>query len=410
VDIYPVALTASPTDLLHAVEADLRGNILPFWIRHVADPRHRTFHGLLANDLTVDPAAERGALLSSRILWTYASAFRAYGDTAYRDMADLALHDLMTRFHDAEHGGFFWSIHASGTVKRDRKQVYGQAFAIYALSEYHAATGGREPLDRAVGVFRLLEQHARERTHGGYLEAFARDWSPIADMRLSEVDQNDPKSQNTMLHVMEAYTRLLQVWPDTGLRAALRELVELMLTRIVDARTGHLGLFFTTDWRPTSDKISYGHDIEAAWLLTRAADVLGDADLLARARPLALKIADVTLAEGTDTDGAIFNLGGPAGIVDDSKEWWPQAEAVVGFLNAWQISGDARYLEAVAKTWDCIRRHFIDREHGEWFRGVTRDGRVILAHEKVGFWKCPYHNGRMGLEAVARLRAGPGTV
>jgi cellobiose epimerase len=404
VDFYPVALSASPTDLLHAIETDLRGNILPFWIRHVADRRRRTFHGLLANDLAVDPAAGRGALLTSRILWTYAAAFRTYGDAAYREMAELALHDLVTRYHDTVHGGFFWSIRADGTVERDRKQVYGQAFAIYALSEYHAATGLREPLDRAIGVFRLLEQHARERTHGGYLEAFARDWSPIADMRLSEVDQNDPKSQNTMLHVMEAYTRLLDVWPDAGLRAALRELVELMLTRIVDARTGHLGLFFTTDWRPTSDRISYGHDIEAAWLLNRAAGALGDPALTARVRALALRIADVTLAEGTDADGAVFNLGGPAGIVDDRREWWPQAEAVVGWLDAWQVSGEARYLGAAARTWDYISRHFIDREHGEWFRAVARDGRVIPGFEKVGFWKCPYHNGRMGLEAVARLR------
>ena len=399
----------TPAALLDAIEADLRGNILPFWIRHVADPAARTFRGALANDLTADPAAERGALLTSRILWTYAAALRTYGDAAYRDMADLALHDLLTRFHDATHGGFFWSVAADGGVLRDRKQVYGQAFAIYALSEYHAATGAREPLDRAIGVFRLLEQHARDRVHGGYLEAFARDWSPVADMRLSEVDQNDPKSQNTMLHVMEAYTRLLTVWPDAGLREALRDLVGLMLTRIVDARTGHLGLFFTTDWRPTSARISYGHDIEAAWLLGRAADALGEAALTERIRALALRIADVTLAEGTDADGGIFNLGAPGGIVDDSKEWWPQAEAVVGFLHAWQLSGEARYLEAAARTWDFIHTRLIDREHGEWFRGVTRDGRVIPRLEKVGFWKCPYHNGRMGLEAVARL-GGPKAV
>ncbi|MFZ5495529.1 MAG: AGE family epimerase/isomerase [Verrucomicrobiota bacterium] len=394
----------TPTDLRQAIEADLRGNILPFWIRHVADPSARTFHGGLANDLAIHAAAERGALLTSRILWTYAAAFRHYGDRAYRDMADLAHEDLLARYHDAVHGGFFWSIRADGTVKRDRKQVYGQAFAIYALSEYHAATGDRAALDGAIAVFRLLERHARERTHGGYLEAFARDWSPIADMRLSEVDQNDPKSQNTMLHVMEAYTRLLEVWPDAGLRAALRDLVEIMLARIVDARTGHLGLFFTTDWRPTSDRISYGHDIEAAWLLCRAAEALDAAALTARVKALALRIADVTLAEGTDADGAIFNLGSPAGIVDDAKEWWPQAEAVVGFLNAWQISGDSRYLAAAAKTWDFIATRLVDRTHGEWFRGVTRDGRVIPGFEKVGFWKCPYHNGRMGLEAVARLR------
>jgi mannobiose 2-epimerase len=399
-----VIIAVNPADLLTAIESDLRGNILPFWIKHVVNGAERTFHGALSNDLTIDRGAERGALLTSRILWTYASAHRQYGDAPYREMADLAYDDLLTRYRDAEHGGFYWSISADGTVRRDRKQVYGQAFAIYALSEYHAATGRREPLDAAIALFRLLETHARERVHGGYLEAFARDWTPIADMRLSVVDQNDPKSQNTMLHVMEAYTRLLNVWPDAGLRAALRDLVEIMLTRIIDPKTFHLGLFFTTEWRPTSDKISYGHDIEAAWLLSRAADVLGDPALTARVSSAALRIAEVTLAEGADTDGAIFNLGDPSGIIDDSREWWPQAEAVIGFLNAWQLSGEDRYLLAAIKTWTYIDTHLVDRENGEWFRGVTRAGHVNGSFGKVGFWKCPYHNGRMGLEVVARLR------
>ncbi len=399
-----MAPSVSPTDLLHSIESDLRGNILPFWIAHAVNRPGRTFHGSLANDLTVDPTAERGALLTSRILWTYASAFRQYGEADYRAMADLAYEDLMTRYHDRTHGGFHWSINADGSVLRDRKQIYGQAFAIYALAEYHAATGHRGALDQAMALFRLLEQHARERQFGGYLEAFQADWTPIDDMRLSNVDQNDPKSQNTMLHMMEAYTRLLSIWPDATLRAALRDLVEVMLTRILDPYTYHLGLFFTNDWRQTSRKISYGHDIEAAWLLTRAARVLADPALTARIHEIALKIADVTLAEGTDTDGAIFNLGDHTGVIDDTREWWPQAEAVVGFVDAWQISGDTRYFTAATHTWDFINRNLVDRKNGEWFRGVTKAGAVMGAFEKVGFWKCPYHNGRMGLELVARLQ------
>jgi mannobiose 2-epimerase len=395
---------SSPTQLLRRIEADLRGNVLPFWMEHVADRAGRSFVASLTNDLRHDPAAERGALLTARILWTYAAAHRTYGDPAYRETADLALHDLLTRYHDVQHGGFYWSVNADGSVKRDRKQVYGQAFAIYALSEYHAATGDRRALEQAVLAFLLLEARARDRVRGGYLEAFARDWSPIADMRLSEADQNDPKSQNTLLHVMEAYTRLLQVWPDPGLRIALRELVGVMLDHVVDPHTGHLGLFFTADWQPTSDKVSYGHDIEAAWLLGRAAEVLGEPALQARVDALALRIADVTLAEGTDADGGVFNLGGPQGVVDGNKEWWPQAEAVVGFLHAWQLSGADRYFAAAARTWDFIEARLIDRRHGEWFRGVDRTGAVLAQFEKVGFWKCPYHNGRMGLEALVRLR------
>jgi mannobiose 2-epimerase len=289
-------------------------------------------------------------------------------------------------------------------VLRDRKQVYGQAFAIYALAEYHAATGRREPLDLAVATQGLVEAHARDQRHGGYLEAFGRGWEPIADMRLSAVDLNEPKSQNTHLHVMEAYTRLLGVWPDPALRGQLAEILGLMLGRIVNPRTCHLGLFFAGDWALRSDRISYGHDIEAAWLLCQAADALGDPVLQERIRPLAARIAEVTLAEGVDADGGVYNEGAPSGLTNTNKEWWPQAEAVVGFLNAFQVSGEERFLVAAQRTWDFIEKRIIDRSRGEWLRGVTRDGRVLDGELKVGFWKCPYHNGRTGLEATRRLR------
>jgi cellobiose epimerase len=382
------------------IEGDLRGNILPFWMNHVADGK--AFLGSLTNDLVVDRSAERGALLTSRILWTFSAAFGRYRDPAYLAMAARAYDDLMLRFRDTRHGGFFWSIAADGAVLRDRKQVYGQAFAVYALTEYHAASGSREALDQAIETHRLIEKHARA-SHGGYLEAFGRAWDPIADMRLSGVDLNEPKSQNTHLHVMEAYTRLLQAWPDTGLRAVLAELVDTMLTRIVDPATGHLGLFFAEDWTPRYDRISYGHDIEAAWLLTWAAEALRDPALTARIRPLAIKIAEVTLAEGVDADGGVYNQGGPSGLTDTNKEWWPQAEAVVGFLNAYQLSGQERFLAAALHAWDFIEERLIDKRNGEWFRGVTRDGRLLGNELKVSFWKCPYHNGRTGLEAVHRL-------
>jgi mannobiose 2-epimerase len=393
------------TDYATRIESDLRENILPFWMHHVVDRDRGGFFGSLTNDLVVDRAAERGALLSCRILWTYASAYLRYRDAAYLDMADRAYADLITNFLDREHGGFFWSIAADGKVLRDRKQVYGQAFAIYALTEYHRATGRKPPLDQAIAIFRLLETHARESKQGGYLEAFSRTWAPIADLRLSDVDLNEPKSQNTHLHVMEAYTNLLRVWPDPTLRRAQLDLIEVMLTKIVNPTTAHLGLFFANDWTLRSDKISYGHDIEAAWLFTEAAQVLGDATLRKRIKTLAVRIADVTLAEGIDADGAIFNEGSPAGLTDPNKEWWPQAEAVVGFLNAYAIGQDERHLRAALRCWDFIDQRLIDRQHGEWLRGVTRDGTALPRELKVSFWKCPYHNGRTGLEASTRLRA-----
>ncbi len=403
--LSPLNPCSIPPDFAARIEADLRENILPFWIDHVVDQARGSFHGALTNDLVVDPAVERGALLTTRILWTYAAAYRQYSDPAYLTMAERAYADLMVHYHDVQHGGFYWSIQADGSVQRDRKQVYGQAFAIYALAEYHAVSGRREPLDQAIMTYQLIEAHARDHRFGGYLEAFSRTWEPIADQRLSAVDLNEPKSQNTHLHIMEAYTNLLRVWPDAGLRRAQTQLLEIMLDRIVDPDTGHLGLFFALDWTPRSDRISYGHDIEAAWLLTQAADTLGNSSLMARIHALAVKIAAVTLAEGIDADGGVFNEGSPAGYTDTHKEWWQQAEAVIGFLNAYQLSRDERFLAAAARSWAFIETHLIDRQQGEWFRGVTRSGQLLANELKVSFWKCPYHNGRLGLEAVSRLRA-----
>lgn len=398
-------ISPAPLDYLGRIETDLRRNILPFWMGRAVNPADGTFFGAVTNTLVPDLSAERGALLTSRILWTYAAAYRQYRDPVYIAMADRAYKDLFAHFHDAENGGFWWSIAADGSILRDRKQIYGQAFAIYALSEYHAATGQREPLDQAIAVFQLMENHGRDSRHGGYLEAFARDWKPIDDMRLSRVDQNDPKSQNTHLHVLEAYTNLLRVWPDAALQQSLTTLLEIMLTRIVDARTGHLGLFFAEDWTLRSNKISYGHNIEASWLFTEATNVLKDTALTERTHSLALKIADVTLAEGIDVDGGVYNEGSPAGLTNTNKEWWPQAEAVVGFLNAYQISGEERFLRAALHAWDFIEQRLIDRKNGEWLRGVTREGRPLDGELKISFWKCPYHNGRTGLESVRRLRA-----
>lgn len=407
---YPLA-DSRLNDYSRRIETDLRQNILPFWIKHVVNRENGSFHGALTNELAIDHSAERGALLSSRILWTYAAAYRQYRDPTYLEMADYAFADLQARFRDRVHGGYFWSITADGAVLRDRKQVYGQAFAIYALAEYYGASGRADVLNEAIALFRLIEAKARDVADGGYLEAFNRAWQPIDDMRLSAVDLNAPKSQNTLLHIMEAYTNLLRVWPDASVHRALKDLVEIMLQRVVNEKSGHLGLFFSKDWQPLSDGISYGHDIEAAWLLTAAAEALADglADVLAnsslttRIRALAVRIADVTLAEGVDADGAILYEGSPAGITNSDKEWWPQAEAFIGFLNAFQISGEERHLAAALRLWDFIDAHLVDHTNGEWFRAVNQARQRLPDPLKASFWKCPYHNGRMGLEASRRL-------
>lgn len=386
-------------------EAELRGDILPFWLQHARDRKRGGFFGEISNNLVVRKDASRGALLAARILWTFSAAYRRYHDPGYLEMARWADADLETRFWDREHGGYVWRIAADGTPLDQSKQIYGQAFGIYALAEYYRGTGEKAALDRAIELYRLVEQHSHDRQFGGYLEAFTRDWKRPPGRRLSALGPEYPKSQNTHLHLMEAYTNLLRAWPDPELRGNLHAFVEVMLDRVLSPDHRHLRLFFDADWTPRSEVISFGHDIEASWLLTEAAEVLGDAELLARAKSVALTIARAVLAEGVDADGGLFNEAGPRGLTDTGKDWWPQAEAAVGFVNAYRLSGEPRFLAAAQHTWDFIDQRLIDHEHGEWSWGVTRDGAVRPRAVKAGFWKCPYHNGRACMELAERLRA-----
>lgn len=392
-------------DYISRIDSEVRENILPFWIKHAVAADRGGFHGEVSNDLKIRPGEERGGLLTSRILWTYSAAYRRYPRSEYLEMARRAHDDMFTTFWDHEYGGVYWSVTESGEPLQDRKQIYGQAFALYALSEYCRATEEPKVLEQATALFRLIDKHARDPEHGGYFEAYSRDWAIMDDVRLSPIDMNEPKSQNTNLHVMEAFTNLLRVWPDPELRQRQAELVGVMQDRVLDASSLHLGLFFDEAWQLKTDKISYGHDIEAGWLLQEATEVLGDTALVEKVRGIATGIAAVTLKEGVDADGSIYYLGGTKGLVSRDREWWPQAEAVVGFLNAFQNSGDERFLDAALKSWDYIEKHVIDHEKGEWFSLIKPDGRVDADRPKIGFWKCPYHNARACFEASARLRA-----
>jgi mannobiose 2-epimerase len=399
-----MGVSARLRGLRDAMERDLRENVLPFWAHHVVDGEHGGFHGFIADDLRKDPLAPKGGVLNARILWTYAAALRRYGDDAYRRMADRAFDYLVARFWDETHGGLYWMLDHEGRPVADRKQTYNLAFGLYALAEYHRATGSREALDRAIRLYRTTEEHAADPRSGGYWEARGRDWSPLEDVRLSEKDRNAPKSMNTHLHLMEAYTNLLRVWDDAELRGRLRTLVEIHFDRIINPDTRHLCLFFDEGWAPMGRAVSFGHDIEASWLLVEAGEMLGDPGLLARAREVTLKMARVTLAEGLDREhDGIFAERDESGRLDDEKHWWMQAEAVVGFLNAYELTGDEAFLDAAERTWAFIDRFLVDRTHGEWRWRVRRDGSIIPGLPKVEPWKCPYHNTRAALEVIERV-------
>ena len=234
----------------------------------------------------------------------------------------------------------------------------------------------------------------------------------LADLRLSDKDLNAPKSMNTLLHVLEAYTTLLRVWPDAGVRSRLQALLGVMLDHVVTDRPyTHCQLFFDLEWKSLVPTISYGHDIEASWLLCEAAEALGDAALMDRTRKVALAMAKGVLEHGCDSDGSIFYEGIPGQVVKTDKHWWPQAEAVIGFLNAGALGGGDIFLTAAERAWQFIEDHVIDRKHGEWFAELDRSGRPLPDYPqhdascKIGPWKCPYHNARACLEVLRRVPA-----
>ena len=397
--------------LSKSAEQELRGDILPYWLTHTRNPENGGFVGMITYDGKVDNSVPRGALLTSRILWTFSTAYRVYHDPAYLEMARYAYNDLVEHFWDKQNGGIYWAITPDGKTQASAspdgkdhppiKLIYGQVFGIYALSEYYRATGEKASLDKAVAIYNLVEEHAHDRVNGGYFDVLDERWNRLPDK--GNLLGPAPKSQNSHIHILEAYTNLMRVWPDAGLRANQADLFRMVVTRIVDPKTHHLILFLKDDWTPVSEEVSYGHDIELSWLLVESAQVLGDPAAVALSKSVAMDIARVTLAEGVDPDGGVLSEGGPKGYTNTRKEWWEQAEGAIGFLNAYQISGDARYLEASRHTWDFIQAKFVDRQLGDWFNLVKRDG-TPLRLPKVSLWKCPYHSGRSCFELMDRVR------
>lgn len=397
------------------IEAELTGNILPFWAARTPDEENGGFYGALTNDLQVLNGAPRSAVLTARILWTFAAAYHLTGAARDLAIAQRAYDTLLAHFRDPQHGGVYWTVDRRGQPLDDRKHAYAQAFTIYGLAEYARATGDPAALAEAQALFRLLEAHTYDPVNGGYIEGCTREWGALADMRLSAVDVNSRKSMNTLLHIMEAYTNLLRAWPDAGLRAQLKGLIQVFFDHVIDPEAHRFRLFFDDRWRwaHLSTTVSYGHDIEGSWLLVEAAEALGDTGgvtphqeapppLLTRARAEAVAMADAVLRAALNPDGSIRYESGGHDERAAQKHWWAHAEAVVGFYNAYQLSGEARFADAAAAVWEYIDARFVDREHGDWFKVLDPAGAPLPDQPKVGPWECPYHHSRMCFEMLAR--------
>ena len=382
----------------------LTGNILPFWIDKMVDHENGGFYGRIDGHGNLHADAEKGGILNARILWTFSAAYRVLGKSEYLEMATRAKDYIIAHFIDREYGGTYWSLDYKGNPKDTKKQFYAIGFMIYGLSEYVRATGDKEALDYAIQLFECIEEHSLDVIYNGYIEACTREWSEIADMRLSDLDANYPKSQNTHLHIIEPYANLYRVWKDERLEKALRNMINIFTDKILNPETNHLDLFFEKDWtRGAGHLESYGHDIECSWLMHEAALVLGDAEVLKKVEEIVPLVAKAS-EKGLNPDGSMIHEANlDTGHVDDDLHWWVQAEAVVGFYNIYQHFGDESALDKSLQCWQYIKDNLIDYEGGEWYWSRRPDGTLNLDDDKAGFWKCPYHNGRMCLEIIERI-------
>ncbi len=389
--------------LRNEMRSELENNILPFWMNKMEDNEEGGFYGQITGEDELKPEASKGAILNARILWTFSSAYRLLKKPEYLETATRAKRYLIDRFYDPQYGGIYWELDYKGNPLDTKKQIYAIGFAIYGLSEYARATGDEEALAYAQQLFDVIEQHSFDSEQNGYVEALTRDWQPIEDMRLSDKDENEKKTMNTHLHILEPYTNLYRVWKDEQLERQLRNLIEVFITRILDPQTGHLNLFFEEDWTNKYRIYSYGHDIEASWLIHEAALVLGDPEVLKRIEPIIIRIAQAA-DEGLNPDGSmIYENFLDKQKIDRELHWWVQAENVVGHINLYQHFGDTEALDTAARCWEFIKTKLIDHEQGEWHWSLLPDGTVNRRDDKAGFWKCPYHNGRMCMEVIERF-------
>ena len=389
--------------LRNEMRSELENNILPFWMNKMEDNEQGGFYGEITGDDELRPEASKGAILNARILWTFSAAYRLLKKPEYLKTATRAKRYLIDRFYDPEYGGIYWELDYKGNPLDTKKQIYAIGFAIYGLSEYARATGDAEALEYAQRLFEVIEQHSFDPVQNGYLEALTRDWQPIEDMRLSDKDENEKKTMNTHLHILEPYTNLYRIWKDERLERQLRNLIDVFITRILDPQTGHLNLFFEEDWTNKYRIYSYGHDIEASWLIHEAALVLGDKTVLKRIELLIVRIAQAA-DEGLNPDGSmIYENFLDKQKIDRELHWWVQAENVVGHINLYQHFGDESALDIAARCWEFIKAKLIDHEQGEWHWSILPDGTVNRKDDKAGFWKCPYHNGRMCMEVIERF-------
>ena len=387
--------------MVQQIEKHLRKKLIPFW-EELADWHRGGFYGYLGYNLELDKEAVKGVILNSRILWFFSNAYLTlkdpellkYGEHAYLFLRDFCL--------DKDFGGVYWSMRCDGKAEDETKHTYNQAFAVYALSSYYQASGNQEALKLAYELYTLIETRCRDEE--GYGEAYSRDFAPVSNEKLSENGVMAARTMNTLLHVFEAYTELYRVDHRADVGDHMREMLDVFAKKVYNPEKKRQEVFFDRQWNSLIDLHSYGHDIESSWLLDRGCLVLGDEAYSRKLEPVILELAQ-KIYERAYRDHSVMNEC-ENGMDNTDRIWWVQAEAVVGFLNAWEKWPEREYfLEAAKDIWKYIDQVILDKREGsEWYWRVDESGRPIEGEPIVEPWKCPYHNGRMCMEVIRRMR------
>lgn len=381
-------------------------SILNYWSTHTVDNRYGGFFGKIDHENQVYTQAPKGSVLNARILWSFSAAYNHNQNPEYLELAKRSFDYIRNYFIDEIYGGVYWTVDYLGHPLDTKKQIYALAFTLYGLTEYYRACEDVLALALAQKLFSDIEKYSFDQEKGGYLEAFSRNWKELPDLRLSDKDFNEKKTMNTHLHILEAYTNLYRVWQDELLEKQIRGLISDFLTYIIDPKTNRLILFLDENWQPKSNIISYGHDIEGSWLLLEAAEVLGDEAIISSVKTVSIAMARA-VASGLDADGSMYYEFEPDhDHLIKERHWWVQAEAMVGFLNAWQLTGEQVFYDQFTQVWNFTKQRIISSDKGEWIWGLNEDYTMMPDEDKAGLWKCPYHNSRAMLEVINRLKKG----
>lgn len=389
--------------MLQEVKQEAINHILPYWER-LADYEYGGYYGYVDHQLVLNKNYDKGGIATARILWSFSAAYQCFGNKEYLEHATHAYTFLREHFLDRVHGGMYWMVSYDGKVADDRKHVYAQAFGIYGLSEYYKASKDKTALEEALKLFYLIEEKGFDRELQAYGEEYNLDWSPKENIMLSENGVNAAITTNTLLHILEAYTVLAKITVPMGIgivKERLRFLVDLFVAKIWNHTTNHMKVFFDHRWNELIDLRSFGHDIEATWLLDRALTVL-ELGQDRRYKAFVTEISKQILTVAVHNDGSLL-YENDRGKIKTERVWWCQAEALVGFVNRFADTQDTMWYQAAEKLWNYIQSTIIDtRENGEWYYSVDENGSP-LGGPITEPWKTPYHNLRCCIEVYTML-------